>query len=390
MARARNGLLDPLIGRQSELERRLASNSSLSVGGTSILAEICIAQGHLGEALGAYQQSLQLVTGPGQPVVRGTADLYLGMCELLLEQGSLSTALGHLLRSEELGEQAAEDAYQYRSRVTRARIKEIQGDLDGALDLLEEAKSVYTTGVLPNIRPVEALTARLWLRQGRLAEASGRLRAQDLSPDDELSFLREFDHITLARLLLAQFRNTLSDSTIRDQERLLPRLLGAAEEGGRTGSVIEILLLQTLAHEAQGNVELALAPMHHALTLAQPEGYVQIFLDEGETMRNLLRQIAGGSVSSPYAGRLLAAFDGTAQAAVSSTQPAAGNLSEPLTAREVESLALIAAGMRNQQIADHLFISRATVKRHIANLFGKLGVGHRTEAVVKANELNLL
>ena len=131
------------------------------------------------------------------------------------------------------------------------------------------------------VRPIEALKTRLWIRQGRLSEALGWVREQNLSPNDDLSFLHEFEHITLARVLIAQYRNEQTDRSVYDAIGLLERLLKSAEEGSRIGSVIEILVLQALAYEAQGNTPSALKSLERALTLAEPEGYVRIFVDEG-------------------------------------------------------------------------------------------------------------
>jgi LuxR family maltose regulon positive regulatory protein len=118
---------------------------------------------------------------------------------------------------------------------------------------------------------------------------------------------------------------------------------------------------------------------------------VRAFVDEGPAMRTLLRHAAAAGIAGAYTGRLLSAFDESSQpASTPADAAAAAGLAEPLTGREVEILRLIAAGMRNQEIADHLVISVSTVKRHIANAYGKLGVSHRTQAIIRANELNLL
>ena len=160
--------------------------------------------------------------------------------------------------------------------------------------------------------------------------------------------------------------------------------MDAAEQGGRTGRVIEILVLQALVQRLRGDIRAALLPLERALTLAEPEGYVRIFVDEGTAMRDLLRHAVAQGISGAYARRLLAAFDNGAPHPVSAPAgPSVADLAEPLTAREVEILRLIAAGMRNQEIADELVISLSTVKRHIANTYGKLGVSHRTEAVAR-------
>jgi LuxR family maltose regulon positive regulatory protein len=218
---------------------------------------------------------------------------------------------------------------------------------------------------------------RVWLQQGRIDEALRWARERGLSAQDALAYPREFEHITLARVLIAR-------SEDGDALRLLERLLADAEAHGRTGGAIEILVLQTVAHRAQGHMASALDPLKRALTLAQPEGYVRIFVDEGEPMQGLLRHAVAAGMSSAYVGRLLSAFDEPTQKAL------AAGLAEPLTARELEVMRLVAVGMRNQEIADQLVISLPTVKRHIANAYGKLGVGHRTEAVARANGLGLL
>ena len=198
------------------------------------------------------------------------------------------------------------------------------------------------------------------------------------------------EHVYLARVFIAEYKSDRADHTSQEARGLLERLLKAAEGGERTGSVIEILALQGLAHQALGNISSALVPLERALTLAEPEGYVRIFVDEGAPMRNLLREAAARGVASSYTRRLLSAFDKAGQPVSAPVTAAAPGLAEPPTAREVEIMRLIAAGLRNQEIADQLFISLSTVKRHIANAYGKLGVNHRTEAVARANELNLL
>ena len=207
--------------------------------------------------------------------------MYVGMSELYREHNDLHAAMQHLLRSKEQGEHTGLPQNRYRWRVAMARIREAQGDLDGALDLLDEAERLYVSDFSPNVRPVAASKTRVWVAQGRLGEALGWAQEQGLSVQDDLSYLREFEHITLARILLARYKSDRADRSILEAIGLLERLLKAAQEGGRTGSVIEILVLQALAHQAQGDIPAALLPLHRALTLAEPEGYVRIFVDEG-------------------------------------------------------------------------------------------------------------
>jgi LuxR family maltose regulon positive regulatory protein len=271
-----------------------------------------------------------------------------------------------------------------------ARIKEAHGDFDGALALLDQAERQQVVSPDPDLRPIAALKTRVWVAQGRLAEALGWVGERRLSAQDDLCYLREFEHITLARVLLAQSAGDRADHSLREAMALLERLLHAAEAGGRRGSVIEILMLQALARAAQGDSVEALAPLDRALRLAEPEGYVRIFADEGRPMRDLLRHAVGAGIGGAYARRLLAACERTGDPMTAAVPARVAGLAEPLTAREVEILRLVAAGLKNQAIADHLVISVATVKRHTANTYGKLAVDHRAAAVARARDLGLL
>src|SRR6266705_1619814 len=152
-----------------------------ALGCTIALADIRIAQGRLHEAMSTYEQALQEALGQGEPVLRGTADMYVGLSELHCEQNDLHTATELLLRSKELGVLAELSQNRYRWRVAMARIREAQGDLDGALDLLGEAERVYMGDFFPYVRPIAALVTRVWVAQGRLGEALGWARAQGLS-----------------------------------------------------------------------------------------------------------------------------------------------------------------------------------------------------------------
>ncbi len=272
---------------------QVAGNIADAIGGAITLADIRIAQGRLREAMRTYERALQLAAEQGAPVLRGTADLYVGMSELQCAQNDLHAATQHLLHSQELGAHSGFPQNRYRWYVAMARIREAQGDLDGALDLLQEAERRYVRAFSPNVRPVAALKARVWVAQGRLGEALGWARDQGLSVEDDLSYLREFAHITLARVLLARATIDRANSSIPDAIGLLERLLQAAEAGERAGSVAEILVLQALAHQTQGDTPAALAPLSRALTLAEPEGYVRLFVDEGPPMAALFGKDEG-------------------------------------------------------------------------------------------------
>ena len=207
-----------------------------AIGCVIALGDIRIAQGRLREAMRSYERGLQLAMAQGHPILRGIADMYVGMSQLLCEQNELPSATEHLLRSRELGEHMGLPQNPYRWRVAMARITQAQGDLDGALALLEEAERRYVGDLFPNVRPVPALVARLWLAQGRLVEALDWAHEQGLSAHDELSYLHEFEHITLARILLAHAQTDRSGHALGEAIRLLARLhlpLRASErEGG--------------------------------------------------------------------------------------------------------------------------------------------------------------
>ncbi len=283
-----------------------------SIGGAIALADIRIAQGRLREATRTYERTLRFATVHGTPVLRGTADMHVGLAEIHRERNDLDAARQHLLRSQELGEHTGFPQNPYRWRVAMARIREAEGDLDGALDLLDEAERRYTSDFYPNVRPIVALKARVWLAQGDVHGALDWAREQGLDASDDLSYLREFAHITLARVLLAQAKRDRADRPLREATELLRRLLEAADAGERAGSVLEILVVQALALAAQGDIPRALVPLARALTLAEPEGYVRLFVGEGETMHTLLRHAVAGGVNTAYAHRLLSSFDATA------------------------------------------------------------------------------
>jgi LuxR family maltose regulon positive regulatory protein len=266
-----------------------------------------------------------------------------------------------------------------------AGIKQAKRDYDGALDLLEQAERLYAGGFSPNVRPIPAMKARLWIAEGRLAEASTWAQQQALTPDDALTYLREFEHITLARLLLARFTSARDDRDLTQAMALLERLLKAAEEGERMGVVIESLVLQALAHEARGDLPAALVPLQRALTLAEGQGYVRVFVDEGAPMAALLAEAKRRSIAPEFAGRLLAAFDAPADKAAI---PHAGI--EPLSDRELEVLRLLASDLSGPDIANELVVSLNTMRTHTKNIYAKLGVNSRREAVHRAGELGLI
>ena len=362
-----------------------------ALGCALALADIRIARGRLHAATRTFEQALRLgteQTEQGAPVLRGTADMHVGLSELHRERDDLQAATQHLLWSQELGEHTGLPQNRYRWRVAMARIREAQGDPDGALALLREAERLYVGDFSPNVRPVAASMARVWVAQGRVGDALDWARERGLSAGDDLSYLREFEHVTLARVLLARQQHYGANGThasLLEAVGLLERLRRAADEGERTGSVIEILVLQALAHQARGDLRAALAPLERALTLAEPEAYVRMFVGEGRPMAALLEQALKRGVVPAYVQHLLAAFGRAAD-----RTPAEQHLVEPLSARELDVLRLLATDLDGPGISRELVVSLSTVRTHTRNIYAKLGVNDRRAAVRRAAELELL
>jgi LuxR family maltose regulon positive regulatory protein len=197
--------------------------------------------------------------------------------------------------------------------------------------------------------------------------------------------LREFEHLTLAQVLLARSKGDRAGQSLREATGLLERLLKAADEGERTGSVIEILVLQALAHQMQGDIHAALAPLGRALTLAEPEGYVRIFVDEGPPIAALLEAAAKRGIAPSYVRQLLAAF-GTAE----DSTPVKQGLIDSLSERELDVLRLLGTDLNGPEIARELVVSLNTMRTHTKNIYTKLGVNTRRAAVRRAADLDLL
>ena len=255
-----------------------------------------------------------------------------------------------------------------------------EGDLAGAVALLTRPRA-YLADFSATYGAVPARSTRA-RRAGpdRRAVAWGE---QQVGPDDDLRYLREYEHVTLARILMHQV------NAGRAARGLLDRLGYAAEEGGRSGSLIEILALQSLAHHAKHgrhDVPGAVEPLDRALRLAEPEGYVRVFVGEGAPMAVLLEAVSRRDPSWAYPRRLLDAFDRRREPA----GPAEQGLVDPLSGRELDVLRLLATDLGGPAIARELVVSLNTVRTHTKNIYAKLDVNSRRAAVTRAVELGLL
>jgi LuxR family maltose regulon positive regulatory protein len=363
----------------------------LAVPASCYLSDQQVKQGRLHEASATCREALGWAIGPS-----GRA---------LPVAGFPLVKLGDLAREWNDLETAGREGY-----VALARLKLAQNDLDGALDNLQKADEIaQNVKIDPWITCwADECRLQLWLSTGNLAAATQWAQASNLGVDGELSYQYDLHHVNLARVLIAQGAAHGRDVDLGQALGLLARLLAAAEAAGWVHQQIKVLVLQAVALKARGDDEGALDALDRALILAEPGGYVRLFVAEGAPMARLLSQAADRSITPPrpYVDKLLAAFE----LRVSSDKlqvadlPAASadlqtltadaqsepSLVEPLSERECQVLQLIADGMTNREIAETLFISLGTVKAHTSNIYGKLGVRSRTQAVAKAREIGIL
>jgi ATP/maltotriose-dependent transcriptional regulator MalT len=367
---------------------RTSGTAYLPMLATYGVGRIRAVRGRLVDAEGAYHWALRPAIGEHKPRLPVAGWAYLGLGELLREWNDLDAATGYLEEGLELGKWVGAAGPLAITYTVLARVKQAQGDVSGALDAIDRARqSDQGLQVHHPLNPVSAYLARAQLAQGDVEAALRWVRKRRLGVGDELSYMREAEHLVLGRVLVAQGK---TDEALR----LLGRLLSAAHAGGRTGSVIEILTLQALILQAKGDKNRAASIVGRALSLAGPEGYVRIFVDEGDPMATLLHLIPTHDASSDYVGRLLVALHQSGAAnrlPIEATTPKKRQpLPEPLSERELEVLRLVASGRSNREIARELYVSLGTVKTHINNTYRKLGANSRTRAVARARELNLV
>jgi LuxR family maltose regulon positive regulatory protein len=387
---------------------RATDNLIIALSSINNLARVEVEQGRFSEALELRRQALELVdqkagkSGRPSPLAKWT---YLELAEALREQNELEAAKHQLTIALELESpevklaNTAPIAY-----IILARILQAQGDEAGADEAIQQARQESPDDV-PISPWIDAVRARLWLAQGKLAKAVEWAQNCGLPLVEPFEFDRyPGEYGTLMRIWIAQeqFDEALD---------LLRRMESTAAAHGRSGRLIEILMLQALAWQAQGQVEQALPPLLRALALGEEGGYIRTFADEGAPMTWLLQQVKSRRLLSDdaFVDKLLAAIGadirpssaaahGTAKGmaepkilpAVPSSKPSSLPLVEPLSEREMEVLRLVAAGLSNQEIAETLIIAEGTVKKHLHNIFGKLNSRSRTQAILRATELKLL
>lgn len=372
-----------------------AGNVMMAVAALCNLAGLRLLQGQLHLAEADYRQALALSSDRRGRRLPVAARALMGLGELAREWNDLEDAAHHLTKALHLCDQYGEMGSLF-SSLSLAHVRLAQGKEQEAQELLRQARQLAAASRTTQMDDllVAAAQARMWVDLGRLdmAERWARGRGLDAQsagggqPEDSPSDynLHELEHVVLARLYLAQGQ----------PQRALPllrSLVQTAEQLGRMRRLIELLGLEAVALQMSGQSQDALSTLRRALTMAEPEGYVRSFVEQGHPMARLLYRAAEQGIQADYASRLLAAFELSATAPTTASMlPSAEGLIEPLSDREQQVLELIAQGYSNREIARSLSISLNTVKGHTRQIYGKLGVHSRTQAVAQARVLGLL
>ncbi|MDN5766897.1 MAG: LuxR C-terminal-related transcriptional regulator [Humibacillus sp.] len=357
------------------------------LGCSLTLADMELALGRLGEAERTLDHALTLAQQPSAErpsVMRGTADMLVGLSRSAWHRNELEAAADYLRRADELGEPAGLPQHPYRWRVALARLRVTAGDFVAALGLLDEAERVYVSDFSPPVHPIHATRARVLAASGDLRGAAAWVRGHDVRVDDDLAYLHEYEHLTLCRIMLAE--NT--SRSVRDASALLDRLLAAALDGGRMGTVIEVEVMRAMAAHAVGDDHGALSALDSAVDLAEPDGWVRVFVDANTTIAPVMQTLSKRRPRSAFIHELLAT-NAPALAPPGSETPATPTLLDPLSDRELDVLRLLASDLDGPAIARELVVSLNTVKTHTQHIYTKLDVNNRRSAVTRGHQMGL-
>jgi LuxR family transcriptional regulator, maltose regulon positive regulatory protein len=363
-----------------------------AIAGLYLQAQFLALRGYMDEATLLCQQGLELARERRWLATYAGVLVQVALADLLREQNQLEAAVQHLSQSIDRAIQNQQPGLMM-GYITLARVHQAQGNFHDAWAAIHAAERCQPW-LWSTILSVEACKVRLYLAEGRLDAAIGWAERNGLSVEGELHYSAteqfpsgsELDNLTYARVLLAYSQQESSPSHFQDALRLLNRLHKFAQTGGRTIRVMETLLLQALVFQAQGDWEQSLYYLNQTLNIPHHGNYIRLFLDEGKPMVELLQHAISKNIHSRQVNHLLAAFGSVEDKKANLVQP----LIEPLSDRELEVLHYLATGMSNQAIANQLFVSLAAVKWHTRNIYGKLEVNNRTQAVAKGRNLGLL
>ena len=370
---------------------RAAGQVTTTAWGNYLRARIQRAQGRLDASIQTCRQALESTALPGRRPLPAAGPAYVGLAEVAYQRNDLDEALANATEGIAVCRQFVHTPPLAAGLVTLAWIRNATGDRAGAIDAIGEAERL-APGPAGLLNPVPAQRARLLLAQGDLTGAAQWIEDAGLAADDELDYSREMGRLVLARVLLAQDRPEPALA-------LLDRMLADAVSQDRRGSIIELHTLRALALAATGDEPAARIALAAALDVAGPQGHIRVFTDEGPKMAALITrttppQATGDPLAEipiDYLTRVRRSFDmGSAAPPGSSGSAPTPGLVEQLTDRELEVLAIMAAGRANRAIARQLVVSVDTVKKHVSHVLAKLGATNRTEAVARARDLGLI
>jgi LuxR family maltose regulon positive regulatory protein len=361
---------------------------------THDLAEVQKLQGHLHQADQTYRQALEQARERGGDLP-ALGPAYIGMGNLEYEWNNLEVATSLLQEGIALCERSGNERAILQAQITLAFIKQAQGDIGGASAIMQQVVQIAERQNLSEYTNAHVEASRAWLSllQGDERAILRWLQRCGLSLGQEVSHVREREYLTLVRVLISQHK-------LDEAKQWLAKLVELAEAQGRTGSMIELLMLQALALHASGQLNQAIEQLARALSLAEGEGYIRLFVNEGMSLARLLAQMRTrrgtdqhGAIG--YREKLVALLGSPHGEDVPHTAEIAPGfrterLGEPLSERELEVLRLIAAGCSNQEIADRLVLALSTVKWYINAIYSKLQVESRTKAIARARQLHLV
>ena len=385
-----------------------AGNLLDELSSTVILSDMWQVAGRPGDARRICEAALQLADSRGQAMVRASAELHVALSEICRQSADLSGASRHLDAAAAFVERGPMTESRYRWFVAKGLVAQDEGDPGRAINYLDQAEQLFRPGFFPAVRPIPAIKARVWIRHGALTEAAAWARAAGVDVTGSVGYMQEHSHLTLVRLLIAQQRAEPDSGAAGGVIDLLDRLLASAAASGRAGSVVEIRMLQALAHDVLGHRREAQESLAAALTGSpEPDEYVRLFLDEGPPMLELLREAVreAANEATPDGGaaaraqRLLTVGGGpqTEPRQPQSSRPQLSQSGErsasdvdPLSERELQVLRLLGSELSGPEIARALFISHNTLRTHTKHIFTKLGVTSRRAAVGRARDRGLL
>ena len=364
-----------------------ADLTNLIIVATSTLGHVQDTQGMLHIALETHRKAIAISYEKGSQAIPIAGNAHVGIAEVLYEWNDLDGALHHASEGIKLLELGGFMSYQFLGYAIQARVHMAWGDLDKTMDAIQKAERLAQKLQYAPINDfLTYLQMRYYIAQGNISLAQIIAQTHGFIINDEIGNATEAKQIGVAWMVINQAYSQGIESEVDDVLKLLMGLQEEENAAGRMWNVIKILLFQGLAYQVKGNMEKALSALEQALSLAEPEGFIRTFIDEGEILERLLLQAISHDIAPNYVVKLLSALRETTKI----PQTKAHNLIDPLSKRELEVLRLIAAGQSNQEIAQQLVLAVSTVKSHINHIYRKLSVNSRTQAIVRAQDLGLV